>query len=111
MFLQLFSLEEFSFRSGTQIFISRLNAYIVDYLKRRKFNQAASELEREAKLPAGVPIVETPQGFLYEWWAVFWDVFNARISKQSTVSARKYVEVRWDKQEEFEDRRIHNSFF
>jgi hypothetical protein len=69
-----------------------LNAYILDYMKKRGFMSAAPVFEQEAKVPLDADLVDAPQGFLYEWWSVFWDVFNARTSKPSTPDARAFVD-------------------
>ncbi|ORY90675.1 hypothetical protein BCR35DRAFT_349622 [Leucosporidium creatinivorum] len=44
-------------------------------------------------LPNAAVQIETPQGFLYEWWNVFWDVFRAKAGKGGTISARSFVEA------------------
>lgn len=38
-------------------------------------------------------IIDSPEGFLYEWWSLFWDIYNARNNKPSTNDARIYTEV------------------
>ncbi|KAG5520175.1 hypothetical protein PMAC_001252 [Pneumocystis sp. 'macacae'] len=39
--------------------------------------------------PAVIP-VDTPGGFLLEWWTVFWDIFNARSGKGGSDAATAY---------------------
>jgi hypothetical protein len=31
--------------------------------------------------------IDTPSGFLFEWWSVFWDVFIARSNDKSSEAA------------------------
>ncbi len=38
--------------------------------------------------------IDAPAGFLYEWWAVFWDIFVARTKPGVSQAAANYVEVR-----------------
>jgi hypothetical protein len=42
-------------------------------------------------LPAAI---DTPSGFLYEWWSVFWDVFIARANDKGDASAFLSVNAR-----------------
>ncbi|KAG8725775.1 hypothetical protein FRC12_024044, partial [Ceratobasidium sp. 428] len=60
-----------------------LNLYILDYCRRRKFDETASAFEREAKItPQGITNrFEAPQGLLFEWWIVFWETFNSQIAQ------------------------------
>jgi hypothetical protein len=74
-----------------------LNAYILDYLRRNNLMQTAEMFEKEANISHDAVLVNTPHGFLYEWWTVFWDVFSARTTKQGTPHARAYVEVQKQK--------------
>ena len=82
-----------------------LNAYIYDFLVKSRLPQTARLFFSEADVPLAPPLAQTPQpnpltplaqfnrennlpnvaitmdcpqGFLYEWWLVFWDVFHAK---------------------------------
>ncbi|KAL8279310.1 hypothetical protein RQP46_008347 [Phenoliferia psychrophenolica] len=55
--------------------------------------QSSPESAHIALQPRALVQIETREGFLYEWWAVFWDVFRARSNKGGTPSARNFVEV------------------
>ncbi|QRW02656.1 hypothetical protein RhiLY_01655 [Ceratobasidium sp. AG-Ba] len=58
-----------------------LNLYILDYCRRRKFDDTALAFEREAKISRDVTAgFEAPQGLLFEWWIVFWETFNSQMS-------------------------------
>ncbi|GAA5943418.1 hypothetical protein JCM10213_005477, partial [Rhodosporidiobolus nylandii] len=52
------------------------------------------------RLPAAMVPITSEQGFLYEWWTVFWDVFRARASLSTagphnggSAAARSFVEA------------------
>lgn len=47
----------------------------------------------EANVSQDHVLINAPEGFLFEWWAVFWDIYNARNNKPSSSDARTYVEV------------------
>lgn len=88
-----------------------LNAYIYDFLLKSGFNDSANAFFKEANVPmmknntrftdkslvlANLTLpktnltMETQHGFIYEWWQVFWDIFNARTERDSTVNAAQY---------------------
>ncbi|KAJ3086758.1 hypothetical protein HK102_012554 [Quaeritorhiza haematococci] len=70
-----------------------LNMYIVDYFVKRNFQQSLQAFFIEAQVPREFQVpIEAPQGFLYEWWSVFWDIFRARSGKGSK-EAIVYVEA------------------
>ncbi|XP_071908728.1 transcriptional corepressor LEUNIG isoform X3 [Coffea arabica] len=55
-----------------------LDVYIHDYLVKRKYGNSARTFQTEAKIPTKPAAIDTPGGFLSEWWSVFWDIFIAR---------------------------------
>lgn len=88
-----------------------LNAYIYDFLLKSGFNDSALAFFKEANipmlknnikfndkslilannlLPKTNLTMETQHGFIYEWWQVFWDIFNARTERDSTINAAQY---------------------
>ncbi|EJD48113.1 hypothetical protein AURDEDRAFT_113017 [Auricularia subglabra TFB-10046 SS5] len=71
-----------------------LNIYIYDYFTKHGFNKAANELCQEADIdPTGrKPPIDAPQGLLYEWWVVFWEIFQAKSSKAGKADAAAYVD-------------------
>lgn len=82
-----------------------LNAYIYDYLLKHNMLDSARTFGAEAKvvpnvkkeddkeLPKPLIPIDAPQGFLYEWWALFWDIYSARGSKGGgSVPAQQYVQ-------------------
>lgn len=71
-----------------------LNIYIFDYFTKHGFAKAASELCLEADIDPTVrkPPIDAPQGLLYEWWVVFWEIFQAKSSKTGKADAATYVD-------------------
>ncbi|KAG7810371.1 hypothetical protein KL921_002866 [Ogataea angusta] len=90
-----------------------LNAYVYDFILKSGFTATASAFFKEANipvihsekrptnsppgsatgtpdLPASFMTMDAPQGFLYEWWQIFWDVFNARTQRGGTTNATQY---------------------
>ncbi|XP_019450127.1 PREDICTED: transcriptional corepressor LEUNIG_HOMOLOG-like isoform X2 [Lupinus angustifolius] len=72
-----------------------LDVYIHDYLLRNKLHKSANAFKTESKLPDRTPPIEnTPQGFLYEWWFVYWDIYLAkRFNQQCSAPAAAYIET------------------
>jgi len=97
---------------------SLFNSYVYDFLKRSGAHETARTYLREGEnlkikndgansingggnsgsdnnvggpLPdADVP-VQAPEGFLYEWWTVFWDIYSVKLNRQGTMEAQRYV--------------------
>lgn len=86
-----------------------LDAYIYDFLLKSSLNTTASIFCKEAGMAierdeddvkgerevsdALKEIKDVPQGFLYEWWQIFWDLFNARTHKKGSELAEQYSEI------------------
>ncbi|KAH6915746.1 hypothetical protein BKA70DRAFT_469207 [Coprinopsis sp. MPI-PUGE-AT-0042] len=68
------------------------NIYIYDYCFKRGFRKTARELLAEAEIPAdSTPPINARQGLLYEWWSVFWVLFQAKSNAQGgTEDAQLY---------------------
>jgi hypothetical protein len=62
---------------------------------KRQFFEAASALRNEAGLGEQLVVpIDCRQGLLYEWWAVFWDVFSTGNGKpQPTPEAIQFMNV------------------
>ncbi|XP_022961287.1 transcriptional corepressor LEUNIG-like isoform X1 [Cucurbita moschata] len=68
-----------------------LDAYIYDYLMKRKLYASARSFLDEGKLFVDPVAFDAPGGFLLEWWSVFWDIFIARINPQHSEAAASYI--------------------
>lgn len=109
-----------------------LNAYVYDFLIKSRLPQTARIFVREAEVPvapadphmgADSPLspsgyqqfqkdhnlpklamaMDAPQGFLFEWWQVFWDVFNARNQRSLLPLATQFYQLHLMKQREQHD--------
>ncbi|SCV67828.1 BQ2448_5439 [Microbotryum intermedium] len=64
---------------------SRTDTVLCSYAsQKRGWNSTASAFAADAGINEAEwkgPPIEAPQGLLYEWWSVFWDVFIARSQK------------------------------
>ena len=72
-----------------------LNLYIHDYLKKRNLAKTAEVLRQEANIayPMCTPI-DAQNGFLLDWWNVFWDIFSAKSSKYAaSKECQLYLQV------------------
>jgi hypothetical protein len=93
---------------------SLFNSYVYDFLKRSGATETARTYLREgediklknngansingngttdndAQLPDAEVPVQAPEGFLYEWWTVFWDIYSAKLNRPGTMEAQRYV--------------------
>ncbi|KAG9439215.1 hypothetical protein H6P81_019380 [Aristolochia fimbriata] len=58
-----------------------LDLYIHDYMKRHNLHEAAATFKAEAGLPSHAVALASPEGFLHDWWSIFYDVFLASEEK------------------------------
>ncbi|XP_073136239.1 uncharacterized protein [Henckelia pumila] len=63
-----------------------LDKYIHDYMIRKNLHTAAETFAKEADISPEPPAVNPPDGFLTEWWSLFWDVYSAKIPNQSEAT-------------------------
>lgn len=66
-------------------------------------NLSVQQFQKEHNLPSLTMAMDSSQGFLYEWWQVFWDVFQAKnggsqINKQHLNYAQQYHQMQLLKQ-------------
>jgi len=72
----------------------RLHAYLYDYLTKKGYTATATAFAQETKIKHDKPVpIDAPEGFLYEWWAVFWDIFEENHSKSGSQEAKAYLDV------------------
>ncbi|AQZ10853.1 FLO8 (YER109C) [Zygosaccharomyces parabailii] len=94
-----------------------LNAYIYDFLVKSFFNGSAATFYQEADLQGhaqgqaegevgervGRLDHDTPQGYLYEWWQIFWDLCAARGRGGGSRNAQLYNES-WTRRQKEQNR-------
>ncbi|CAA7265186.1 unnamed protein product [Cyclocybe aegerita] len=69
------------------------NIYIYDYCFKRGFRKTARELMSEADLqPDSTPPINARQGLLFEWWSVFWVLFQAKSNGNGSDDAMLYIQ-------------------
>ncbi|XP_073049297.1 uncharacterized protein [Primulina eburnea] len=56
-----------------------LDKYIHDYMIRKNLHTAAEIFANEADISPEPAAVNPPEGFLTEWWSLFWDVYSAKL--------------------------------
>ena len=61
---------------------------------------AVTQMMEEHNLPQLAMSMDAPQGFLYEWWLVFWDVFQAKQMRTALPQAAKYFQMQYMKQKQ-----------
>ncbi|RIB20436.1 hypothetical protein C2G38_2179296 [Gigaspora rosea] len=86
-----------------------LDVYVYDYLKRNRATKTAIAYLKECDIlqsfiinessyvdTTSLPDVDVPtqasEGFLYEWWTVFWDIYSAKLNHSGTVDMHNYVD-------------------
>ncbi|PON61396.1 Guanine nucleotide-binding protein, beta subunit [Trema orientale] len=55
-----------------------LDLYLHDYMVKKKMHKAASTFKEEANICDHSVEINTSEGFLYEWWSIFYDVYAIR---------------------------------
>ncbi|CCE78766.1 Piso0_000795 [Millerozyma farinosa CBS 7064] len=61
------------------------------------------QFQKDNNLPLLSMNMDVPQGFLYEWWQVFWDVFQARNNKRTNQYAMQYYQMQLMRQRQSQD--------
>eukprot|EP00833_Pecoramyces_ruminatium_P012858 jgi/Orpsp1_1/1186890/evm.model.d7180000053925.1 len=72
-----------------------LDTYIYDYCIKRDYKQTAELLKQEAKISAEDIQQINSEGFLYEWWTVFWEIYSAKENNEedTTPEALTYIGI------------------
>ncbi|KAH7838084.1 hypothetical protein Vadar_021837 [Vaccinium darrowii] len=60
----------------------KLDQYIYDYLVRKNLLTSAEIFAKEANVDAEPIVEEEPDGFLKEWWYIFWEQYSSGMPKQ-----------------------------
>ncbi|KAI3456250.1 hypothetical protein Pfo_012913 [Paulownia fortunei] len=58
-----------------------LDMYIHDYMIRKNMHTTAEIFAKEADVCPKSVVINPPEGFLSEWWSLFWDLYYAKLSK------------------------------
>ncbi|KAK4439956.1 Transcriptional corepressor LEUNIG [Sesamum alatum] len=60
-----------------------LDLYIYDYLIRKNLHLTAETFCREAGVHPKSVALDPPDGFLQEWWSLFWDLYSGKLRKHA----------------------------
>lgn len=63
----------------------------------------SQQFPKENNLPCLALAMEAPQGFLFEWWLIFWDVLQAKNNKGGSQLASQYYQSQMLKQRQQQD--------
>ncbi|PIN01318.1 hypothetical protein CDL12_26176 [Handroanthus impetiginosus] len=63
-----------------------LNMYIHNYFIRKDMHISAEIFAREANFYPRAVAINPPEGFLSEWWSLFWSVYSARCLKNTEAT-------------------------
>ncbi|CAG7880490.1 unnamed protein product, partial [Brassica rapa] len=64
-----------------------LNVYIFDYLVKKKLHHTALSFMSEVEVSMDPVAIDTPGGYLSDWWSVFWAFFVASTNEKHSESA------------------------
>lgn len=71
-----------------------LDASIYEFLQKSNLTNTANAFMQECGMEAPIAFNSgVPQGFLYEWWQIFWDLFNARAHHEGSPIAKQYYKI------------------
>ncbi|XP_022724627.1 transcriptional corepressor LEUNIG-like [Durio zibethinus] len=63
-----------------------LDLYLHDYLLKKNMHETATAFRKEAGISNHSVVIDSPQGFLQEWWSLFYDLFASRQPKLQEYS-------------------------
>ncbi|XP_068653907.1 transcriptional corepressor LEUNIG_HOMOLOG-like [Aristolochia californica] len=93
LFVKSFSNAQSCFQFVLEGSFDELDHYIHDYMKKHSLHEAAATFKAEARLPSHGVAIDSPEGFLHDWWSIFSDVFVAR--EQENLEAREaYIKAK-----------------
>ncbi|ONI10470.1 hypothetical protein PRUPE_4G049300 [Prunus persica] len=64
-----------------------LDLYLHDYMVKKNMHKTAAAFRKEANVCGTPVVINTPDGFLHEWWSLFHDVYAARELKHQEAKA------------------------
>ncbi|KAK9047776.1 hypothetical protein V6N11_053610 [Hibiscus sabdariffa] len=82
-----------------------LDLYLHDYLVKKNMHETAELFRQEAGIshrsvgPFFFPVIDSPQGFLQDWWSLFYDIFSTRQTKLQEYSGAE-TSAKADKMED-----------
>lgn len=72
-------------------FSKAFDRYLHDYLMKKKRFRTAAIFKKEANVDKPA-LIDTPKGFLHEWWSVFYDVYISRQTQREASAEEASVQ-------------------
>ncbi|KAG8913029.1 Transcriptional activator flo8 [Tulasnella sp. 408] len=70
-----------------------LHVYMIDYCRKRGYNAVVNALCQQTGNTSDVKApIDAPQGLLFEWWVVFWEIFTAKSEDDPKKNAVAYLQ-------------------
>ncbi|KAG8950014.1 Transcriptional activator flo8 [Tulasnella sp. 424] len=70
-----------------------LHVYMIDYCRKRGYNAVVNTLCAQTGNTSDVKApIDAPQGLLFEWWVVFWEIFTAKSEDDPKKNAVAYLQ-------------------
>ncbi|XP_057415988.1 transcriptional corepressor LEUNIG-like [Lotus japonicus] len=82
-----------------------LDEYIHDYFVKRQLHASASTFQTEGNVSTEPVVIDAPNGFLFEWWSVFWEIFVNRTGARRSEAAVAYLKMQQIKAREMRQQR------
>ncbi|XP_038710429.1 transcriptional corepressor LEUNIG-like isoform X2 [Tripterygium wilfordii] len=65
-----------------------LDLYVHDYMVKKNMHKAAETFKEEADVGNHPVVIDSPEGFLNEWWSIFYDVYAHRQMEHQETKAQ-----------------------
>ncbi|GMY37387.1 transcriptional corepressor LEUNIG_HOMOLOG-like isoform X2 [Fagus crenata] len=72
---------------------SMFELYLRDYMAKKNMHKTAAIFRKEAKVCNNPVVIDSAEGFLYEWWSIFYDVYASRQLKHQQAQAEASIEA------------------
>nr|DAD20986.1 TPA_asm: hypothetical protein HUJ06_022449 [Nelumbo nucifera] len=69
-----------------------LDRYLYDYFLRKNMHTTAWIFKKEAEVADGPLWISSPEGFLWDWWSLFYDVYTSRERKDHLTNEQPSFE-------------------
>ncbi|XP_070051670.1 transcriptional corepressor LEUNIG_HOMOLOG-like isoform X2 [Nicotiana tomentosiformis] len=74
-------------------FLQRLELAILDYMTKRGFRQTREVFATEILANPDPVVINSPEGFLQEWWNMFFEAFSSRFPEAAVLAAESFDKV------------------
>nr|XP_016508269.1 PREDICTED: transcriptional corepressor LEUNIG_HOMOLOG-like isoform X1 [Nicotiana tabacum] len=84
---------DLAFSSSTFLLLSRLEVVILNYMVKRGFHQTCEVFAREINANPNHVAINSPEGYLQEWWNIFYEAFSSRFPEVALFAAESFDKV------------------